>query len=103
MDLKKAFDVVNKDLLLQKLRLYGCDLSTIKWFKSYLKNRYQFVVHNNSVSNVTSPALSVAQGSCLAPELFGLFMNGITFLKLFGVIYLFADDLSIIISAKNLR
>jgi hypothetical protein len=65
LDLKKAFDVVNKDLLLHKLRLYGCDLSTIEWFKSYLKNRYQFVVHNDSVSNVTSPALSVAQGSCL--------------------------------------
>jgi hypothetical protein len=101
LDLKKAFDIVNKDLLLHKLRLYGCDLSTIKWFKSYLKNRHQFVVHNNSVSNVTSPALSVAQGSCLAPELFGHFMNDITFLKLFGVIYIFADNISIIISAKT--
>jgi hypothetical protein len=77
--------------LLHKLRLYGCDLSAIKWFKSYLKNRYQFVVHNSSASNVTSPALSVAQGSCLAPQLFGLIMNDITFLKLFGVIYLFAE------------
>jgi hypothetical protein len=97
LDLKKAFNVVNKDLLLHKLRLCGCHLNTIIWFKSYLKNRYQFVVHNNSVSNVTYPALSEAKGSCLAPQLFGLFMNDITFVRLFGVIYLFADDISILI------
>jgi hypothetical protein len=58
-DFKKAFDVVNKDLLLQLLRIYGCDSNTIMWFKSYLNNRNQFVVNNNSVSNVTSPALSI--------------------------------------------
>jgi hypothetical protein len=81
--------------LLYKLRLCGCHLNTIIWFKSYLKNIHQFVVHNNSVSNITSPALWVAQGSCLAPQLFGLFTNDITFVRLFGFIYLFADDISI--------
>ncbi len=50
---------------------------------------------------MTSLALSVAQGSCLAPQLFGLFKNDITFVKLFGVIYLFAVDISISISAKT--
>jgi hypothetical protein len=50
---------------------------------------------------VTSPALSVAQENCSAPELYGFFMNDITFLKLFSVIYLFADDISILISAKT--
>jgi hypothetical protein len=54
LDLKKAFDVVNKDLLVRKLRPFGCNSNTITYFKSYLDNKYQFVVHNNGISNVTS-------------------------------------------------
>ena len=41
VDLKKAFDLVDNDTLLNKLRIYGCSHSTMAWFRSYLSGRSQ--------------------------------------------------------------
>ena len=43
LDLRKAFDVVNHDLLVAKLQMYGCSSSALLWFKSYLSDRRQCV------------------------------------------------------------
>ena len=43
LDLRKAFDVVNHDLLVAKLQLYGSSLSVVLWFKSYLSDHQQCV------------------------------------------------------------
>ena len=43
LDLRKAFYVVNYDLLVTKLQLYGCSSSALLWFKSYLSDRWQCV------------------------------------------------------------
>ena len=42
LDLKKAFDTVNHDILIEKLKLYGFRKQSLSWFESYLKNRKQF-------------------------------------------------------------
>ena len=42
LDIKKAFDIVDHDILLKKLKHFGVDAYVIKWFKSYLQNRMQF-------------------------------------------------------------
>ena len=47
VDMRKAFDVINFDILLEKLKLYGCHVSSLKWFESYIKGRKQFVINNN--------------------------------------------------------
>jgi hypothetical protein len=59
IDLKKAFDLISYNLLLIKLKNYGCDSVALNWFKSYLSNRCQFVKYNNQVSDFKSSNIGV--------------------------------------------
>jgi hypothetical protein len=51
LDLKKAFDTVNHDILFEKLKLYGFQKQSLPWFESYLKDRKQFIVKLIKVSH----------------------------------------------------
>ena len=51
IDYRKAFDLVDHELLLRKLRIYKFSESSLSWFKSYVDNRTQQVVINNSSSS----------------------------------------------------
>jgi len=51
IDLSKAFDTVNHNILLTKLKNYGIKHSNFKWFKSYVSNRQQYISHNCSKTN----------------------------------------------------
>ena len=61
--LSKAFDLVNYDILLEKLKLYGVHESTVKWFSSYLKGRYQHTYVSGTLSNCGQVVSDVPQGS----------------------------------------
>ena len=50
IDLKKAFDTVNHDILIKKLEHYGVRGKSLEWFASYLKGRTQYTYCNNSSS-----------------------------------------------------
>ena len=78
VDLRKAFDLINHDLLIEKLPCYHQTESSLEWFKSYLKNRKQFVKLNNHNSSELVIRSGVPQGSILGPVLFIIFMNDIS-------------------------
>ena len=59
----KAFDTVNHKILLQKLNHYGIRGVTLKWFESYLTNRYQYVEYNGVKSNLLTIILAVDRRS----------------------------------------
>ena len=83
MDLSKAFDTLNHDLLIAKLEAYGFAKNSLKFIHSYLENRLQRTNVNNNFSVWKDIIAGVPQGSILGPLLFNVYLNDI---------FLFADN-----------
>ena len=70
LDLSKALDTIDHQILLYKLEFYGIRGTPLKWFKSYLSNRKQYVKYNNSDLLQRDIIYGIPQGSILGPLLF---------------------------------
>ena len=68
--MRKAFDCVDHEILVDKLRLYNFDRTAVNWFKSYLSDRMQKVMVRNAESEPRTIKCGVLQGSVLGPLLF---------------------------------
>ena len=103
LDLKKAFDTVNHNILLQKLHKLGIRGVAHKWLSDYLCNRQQFVSFDGVDSKYEKIICGVPQGSILGPLLFLLYVNDMANVSDLLVPIVFADDTNIFLSGKNVN
>ena len=101
LDLKKAFDCVDINILLKKLNHYGFRGISQSWFFNYLNGRTQFVSVNGKNSSLKTILCGVPQGSVLGPILFLLYINDLPNATNFFS-SLFADDTFFLKSSPNL-
>lgn len=92
LDLKRAFETIDRNRLLKKLERIGITGEELRWFRSYLTNRLQKTKFNGEVSGELEVDIGVPQGSKLAALLFIIYMNDVKECLLFLTLILFADD-----------
>ena len=92
IDLRKAFDTVNHDILLCKLECYGDRGVGLEYFRRYLTNRQQFLCVNGSKSSMLHIKIGVPQGSVFRPVLFLIYINDLQNVLDKINFTLFADD-----------
>ncbi len=103
LDLSKAFDTINHDILLKKLEWYGVRGKALEWYTSYLCNRKLYTKYNNNESDFYDIKYGVPQGSILGPLLFILYINDLPNAVKHSSPILFADDTSLYLSHKSLK
>ena len=98
LDLQKAFDTVDHDILCKKLEAMGLDFTD--WFKSYLTDRKQIVIANDTKSEPRTVTCGVPQGSILGPLLFLCYVNDMP-ISVKCKLLLYADDSALLVAGKD--
>ena len=102
IDLKKAFDTVDHNILCKKLELYGVKQRELSWFKSCLTNRKQFCTVKGVDCEIGEIEVGVPQGSCLSPLLFLIYINDLYQAVRHSKVTIYADDTSLCYRSPDL-
>lgn len=100
LDLKRAFDTVNHNILLSKLSTHNISDETLRWFKSYLENRKHCTRFKSTMSSFVDCSVGVPQGSILGPLLFSVYINDLPAICPEVHVQMYADDAVIYVHAK---
>ena len=103
IDLQKTFDIVNHQILCDKLAYYGFRGKSLNLIKSFLNNRKQFVSINGFESSKLNITCGVPQGSTLGPLLFLIYLNDLGFCLNKSSSNDFADDTCVIYASKKVK
>ena len=103
MDLSKALDCLNHELLIAKLKCYGLEQNAVDFFKRYISNRYQCCKINNTLGDWRKIIAGLPQLSILGPLLFNIFLNDIFFFLKDANLGNYADDSTLYSYHKNLE
>ena len=103
IDLQKAFDTINHDIILDKMKLMRFSEETIGWFKSYLSNRNFLVNVGTTFSDPADLKCGVPQGSILGPLLFLLYIIDLPQAIYDCDVRLYADDTCISFKHNNVK
>ena len=103
MDLQRAFNTINFEILVKKLEHYGFRGVSLSWFKSYLEDWKQFTVVNGYDSSFRTITCGIPQGTVLGPLLFLLYINDIPNAVRDSNIKLFADDSNLFVVSVDLQ
>ena len=101
LDLSKAFDTLNFDILLGKLKYYGIEGTSLNLIKSYLTNRFQYVQFENSESGLREITTGIPQGSILGPLFFSVFINDLVNSSAKFQFLMYADDTTIYFNLED--
>lgn len=101
IDLKRAFETIDRTKLVGALFKIGVRGSVLQWFKSYLTGRQQVTLYEGKKSGAIDVELGVPQGSVLGPLLFIIYINDIKEIMTDGKVNMFADDTVIFIVAED--
>ena len=103
LDFQRAFETINRELLLLKMEKMGIGGYVLKWFQEYLCDRVQCTKYNNSVSSEKNTQFGVPQGTVLGPKLFIMYINDIVLHVKRCQIQLFADDTLFFSVGENVK
>ena len=103
LDLRKAFDTVDHEIIIKKLWKYDMRGNTGRWFQSCLEQRKQYCSGNGQRSMASEVTCGILQGSCLGPLLFIIYQNDFEKCLRFSKASVYGDDTTVTITSYDVE